>query len=92
MIPLYEWSARKAKSNFRKHGVSFEEAITVLDDILSLTVIDRDHSLTEARYITMGTSENGRLLVVGHADRHDAIRIISARLASRLERRQYEAD
>jgi uncharacterized DUF497 family protein len=91
MAPLYEWDARKAAANLRKHGVSFEEAATVLDDILSLTVVDRDHLALEARYVTIGTSELGRLLVVGHTDRNDVIRIFSARLASRLEREQYEA-
>ncbi len=91
MTAPYEWDVRKAEMNLRKHGVSFEEAATALDDPLSLTFVDRDHSLTEARYITLGTSGRGRALVVGHADRGDAIRIISARLASKLERRRYEA-
>jgi uncharacterized DUF497 family protein len=92
MRPLYEWDALKAKANIRKHGVSFEEAVTALDDVLSLTIGDRDHSSTEARYITLGISDHGRLLVVGHTARHERTRIISARRASPLERRRYEAD
>lgn len=90
MTSLYEWDAQKAAMNIRKHGVSFDEAATALDDPLAVTFIDHDHSLTEIRYITLGISGAGRSLVVGHTDRGDAIRIINARLASRFERRRYE--
>lgn len=90
MTAQYEWDVKKAEMNLRKHGVSFEEAATALDDPLSVTFIDRDHSLTEARYITLGISGRGRSLVVGHTGRGAAVRIISARLASRWERRRYE--
>ena len=80
----------KARTNLAKHGVSFEEAATVLGDPLSLTIPDPEHSLTERRHITMGKAFNGKLLVVVHTDRDDNIRVISARRASRRERRFYE--
>lgn len=80
----------KATSNITKHGVSFEEAATVFGDPLSLTVYDPDHSLEEYRIITMGTSVDHRLLLVSHTDREERIRIISARLATRRERKAYE--
>ncbi len=73
-----------------KHGVSFAEAETVFGDPLALTGYDPDHSDDEDRYITMGTSLDGRLLVISHTDRENRVRIISARVASRRERRDYE--
>jgi len=85
-----EWSAAKAAINFRKHAVSFPEAVTVFGDSLSATVPDADHSQREARYLTLGRSSHGRLLVVAHTDAGDAVRIISARQATRWERRSYE--
>jgi len=90
-MPLtFEWDERKARSNLGKHGVSFEEAATIFGDRLSLTIPDPEHSLMEERYITMGKALTGKLLVVVHTDRGDNIRIISARRASRRERRFYE--
>jgi uncharacterized DUF497 family protein len=90
-VPLtFEWHSRKARSNLSKHGVSFEEASTIFGDPLSLTIHDREHSLAEKRYITMGRAFDGKLLVVVHTDRDDNIRIISARRASRRERKYYE--
>ena len=86
----FEWDDAKAESNEWKHGVTFAEAITVLGDPLSLTGYDPDHSDDEVRYITMGLSAAGRLVVVSHADRGDKLRIISARKVSRRERREYE--
>ena len=87
----FSWDERKAASNLRKHGVSFEEAVTAFADRLSLTVPDPDHSAAgEARYILVGRSAKGRLLVVSHAERGAAIRIISARPATRREQGQYE--
>ena len=90
MSLTFEWDERKARSNLGKHGVSFEEAATIFGDRLSLTIPDPEHSLTEERYITMGKALTGKLLVVVHTDRGDNIRIISARRASRRERRFYE--
>lgn len=86
----FEWDETKAEINERKHGVSFQEAQTVFGDSLSLTGYDPDHSDEEDRYISMGTSIEGRLLIVSHTDRGDMVRIISARLADRSERKDYE--
>ena len=86
----FEWDANKAESNLAKHGVSFEEAATAFGDPLSLTIPDPAHSQTEARFIILGRSHLGRLLVVIHTERGDNIRVISARRASRRERKDYE--
>jgi uncharacterized DUF497 family protein len=86
----FEWDDAKAESNERKHGVSFTEDMTVFADESSLTGDDPDHSADEERYVTMGLSTDGRLLVISHTDRGERIRIISAREASRTERRDYE--
>jgi uncharacterized DUF497 family protein len=86
----FEWDPAKAAENFRKHEVSFEEASTVFYDPLAATGADPDHSEYEERMITFGMSSAGRLLVVYHAERGAANRIISARLASRSERHIYE--
>ena len=86
------WDPQKARSNLRKHHVSFEEAATALSDPLAATGPDPDHSAVESRYITFGMSKRGRLLVVAHTEQGDTIRIISARLASRREHRIYEED
>ena len=85
-----EWDPKKAKSNLRKHRVSFEEAATALSDPMTATGLDPDHSITEERYVTIGVSERGRLLVVAHTDEEETIRIISARIASKGERELYE--
>jgi uncharacterized protein len=87
---ILEWDPEKATSNYAKHGVDFHEAGTVLDDPLSTTFPDPDHSLDEQRYLTIGSSLSGRILVVAHADRGDAVRLISARPATSGERRFYE--
>ena len=86
----FEWDDAKSEANERKHGVSFTEAVTVFGDPLALTGFDPGHSDDEDRYITMGTSATGRLLIVSHTDRGDKVRLISAREASRRERRDYE--
>ncbi len=86
----FEWDSAKAKSNLTKHGVSFEEATTVFGDALSVTIPDPEHSQTEDRFVILGHSHRARLLVVIHTDRGDNIRIISARPASRRERKDYE--
>lgn len=90
-MPLrFEWDENKAQSNLAKHGVSFEEASTVFGDPLSLTIPDPAHSQAENRSIVLGQSHQRKLLVVVHTERGDNIRIISARLASRRERKNYE--
>ena len=89
----FEWDPDKARQNVEKHGVSFEEAATVFDDPIFITVADDEHSIYEERYITIGLSNRGRLLIFAHADRQGRIRIISARRATKKEERFYaEAD
>jgi len=90
-MPLtFEWDPLKARSNLAKHRVGFEEASTVFGNPLSLTIPDPEHSETEERYVTMGIAFTGKLFVVVHTDRGNNIRIISARRASRRERKSYE--
>lgn len=86
----FEWNARKAAANLRKHGVSFDEAASVFFDPLSATGDDPNHSLDERRFVTFGMSSSGRLLVVAHAEHDDVIRIITARDATWAERKLYE--
>jgi uncharacterized DUF497 family protein len=89
----FTWDPRKASANLRKHGVSFDEASTAFADPLSITVPDPDHSDDETRFILVGQSLSQRILVVIHAERSESeIRLVSARLASRRERRIYEED
>jgi uncharacterized protein len=86
----FGWNPEKAAINWRKHNISFQEATTVFDDSLSVTFPDPDHSIGENRYVIIGISRSGQLLVVSHTDRENYTRIISARRASRQERRFYE--
>jgi uncharacterized protein len=88
----FEWNEEKAASNLAKHDVSFEEAKTVFDDALFLVFPDIDHSLEEKRFIIMGESNKGRLLVVAFTERETVARLISARKATRAERRFYEQE
>ena len=87
-----EWDPAKARANFKKHEISFDEAATVFNDPLSVTGSDPDHSLEEMRSLTFGISALGRLLVVAHADHEGVIRIITARRTARAERMLYEED
>ncbi len=89
---IFDWDPEKARSNVRKHGVSFEEASTVFGDPLALLMRDPDHSLEEERYLLLGMSIRERLLVVAYAERPPLTRLISARRASRVERRKYEEE
>jgi uncharacterized DUF497 family protein len=86
----FEWDPVKARQNRRKHRVLFQEAATVFGDPLAVTYPDPDHSLSEQRFITVGMSNAGRILIVAHADRDESIRIISARKTTRREREHYE--
>jgi len=86
----FEWDKDKERRNIRKHAISFDEAVTVFYDPLSATFPDPDHSIEEDRFITVGYSSQGRLFVVSHAERGDAIRIISARHATMSERKRHE--
>jgi hypothetical protein len=88
---IYEWDPKKAASNFRDHKISFDEAATVFTDPFTLTFNDPDHSFEESRFISIGTSKNGRILFVSHVDRgEDQIRIISARGATASEAHVYQ--
>ena len=87
----FEWDADKATSNLSKHGVTFAEGMTVFADQLELMIPDPVHSEAEMRFVSVGLSEAGRLLVVSYTERDRRIRIISARKATRKERSQYES-
>jgi uncharacterized protein len=86
----FEWDSEKEKRNIKKHAISFDEAVAVFYDPISATFPDPDHSITEARFITVGYSAQGRLLVVSHTERGGAIRIISVRPATISERKRHE--
>lgn len=86
----FEWDPAKAAANVPKHGVSFDEASTVFGDVLSVSGRDLEHSAGEVRYVTLGLSSEGRILVVCHTDRRNIIRIFSARPATRKEKKIYE--
>jgi uncharacterized protein len=86
----FEWDPQKAASNFTKHEISFEEAASVFADPLGRIVGDPRHSSQEERYVLLGLSRDQRLVVVMYTDRGHAIRIISARRATRREKREYE--
>lgn len=90
MAITFEWDKAKAKVNLAKHGISFELATSAFYDPLSLTIPDPMHSVGESRFILIGVSDAGRTLVVAHSDRGQAIQIISARPASRKEKKFYE--
>jgi uncharacterized DUF497 family protein len=88
----FEWDEDKAKANLSKHGVSFEEAMTVFDDPLYVDFYDPDHSYDEHRYIIIGESQQRRLLMVSYTETGDAIRLISSREVTPSERKAYEED
>lgn len=86
----FEWDPAKAAANLKRHRVSFHEAATVLEDPLSTTFADEVYSEREARFLTIGASTRGHVLVVAHTERNDTVRVISARRATRREREFYE--
>lgn len=86
----YEWDQEKAATNLEKHGVSFEEAASVFGDPLYIDFYDPDHSLDEHRYIIMGQSTAGRLLIISYTERDAVVRLISAREVTPSERKAYE--
>ncbi len=86
----FEWNEEKARANLKKHRVSFDETISVFDDPRLITFLDLFHSESEERYLSIGISSQGRVLIVAHTDRQGRIRIISCRKATTSERRQYE--
>jgi uncharacterized protein len=87
---LFEWDTKKAESNARKHGVTFDEACTVFGDPLAILKSDPDHSAEEQRYLLLGMSSRHRVLVVAHAERLPRTRLISPRRATTKDRRTYE--
>ncbi len=89
---IFEWDPVKAETNVRKHGVTFDEGSTIFGDPLNLLMADPDHSLDEERYVLLGISNRRRLLVVAFAERPPRTRLISARRATRQERRRYEEE
>jgi uncharacterized DUF497 family protein len=89
---IFEWDPVKAEANIRKHGVTFDEASTVFGDPLNLLIADPDHSLDEERFLLLGMSNRRKLLVVAFAERPPRTRLISARRATRHERRRYEEE
>jgi|SRR5579863_6252188 len=89
-VVIFEWDAGKAAANRKKHGISFEDATSAFLDPLAVTYPDPDHSHAECREITIGRTIRGRLVLVSHCERETRIRIISARHATRRERKQYE--
>jgi uncharacterized DUF497 family protein len=89
---VFTWDPAKAAANLKKHGVDFREAATVFDDPLSVTFPDDDHSTSERRFLIIGVSAPGRLLVASHTEERDTVRIISARLVTPRERKFYEED
>ena len=90
MAYSFEWDPKKAASNLKDHGVSFDEAVTVFGDILAMNMPDPDHSERERRFLVLGMSTASRLVVVSYAERPPRTRIISARVATSRERRKYE--
>jgi len=86
----FEWDQLKATANIKKHGISFKEARTVFDNVLAKIFDDEAHSINEKREIIIGHSQNNRLLLISFTERPNAIRIISVRLATRKERKDYE--
>ncbi len=88
----FAWDRNKASSNLIKHEVSFEEASSVFGDPLSGTFSDPDHSVTEQRFVIIGLSDRGKILVVAHTDDGEQVRIISAREATHSERKAYEQE
>jgi len=87
---FFEWDQKKSRRNLTTHGISFDEASTAFRDPLSKTISDPLHSVGEERFVLIGQSLKGRLLVVVHTERGDRIRIISARLATIKEKITYE--
>ena len=86
----FEWDEVKAKENLKKHEVSFEEGKTIFNDPFLFTFPDIEHSADEERYINIGLSANGHILIVTHTERQEKVRIVSCRKATARERRFYE--
>jgi uncharacterized DUF497 family protein len=88
----FEWDPEKAEQNLKKHGISFDEASTTFEDPLANVYLDPDHSESECRYVMVGMSSSGKTIVISFVERDDRVRIMSARVATRKERRTYEEE
>ena len=86
----FEWDNKKAESNFKQHGISFQDATTVFSDPLAITFDDPDHSIGEYRFLTFGMTINGKLVTVSHTERSGSMRIIGTRQMTKTERKIYE--
>jgi len=86
----FDWNSKKAEINLKKHGISFEEVITVWNDYFFIDFFDEKHSVEENRFLIVGESDQNRLLIVSYTEIADIIRIISAREITSKERRDYE--
>ena len=89
---MFEWDEAKAKANEKKHGITFDQAVTVFEDPLAITYSDPDHSDVEDREVTIGKCEDQVLLTISHTERSGKIRLISAREATKAEQQRYETD
>ena len=90
MALTFEWDENKSLENYRKHGIDFEEAKTVFNDPFAITIYDPNHSISEDRFIDLGRSSRGRILVVVYTERNETIRLISSRIATKRECWNYE--
>ncbi len=92
----FNWDEEKRRANRRKHGIDFEEAKTAFDDPLAVSIIDDEHSIAEERWLTIGMSSQGQLLVVAHTylqiNGEESMRIINARRPTMPERKKYEEE
>nr|VFJ43179.1 MAG: hypothetical protein BECKFW1821A_GA0114235_100314 [Candidatus Kentron sp. FW] len=86
----FEWDNKKAAANIKYHGISFQEAASVFGDSLAITFNDPDSSFGEYRFLTFGTSRNGKSIIVSHTESNGSIRIISARLMEKREKKIYQ--
>ncbi|MBT4069182.1 MAG: BrnT family toxin [Candidatus Marinimicrobia bacterium] len=87
---IFEWDQDKAENNIKNHSLSFKEASTVFGDPLAITFDDHDHSIGEYRFLTFGSTNTGKLVVVSYTERGETVRLISARLVTKQERKIYE--
>jgi uncharacterized DUF497 family protein len=86
----FEWDEEKADLNLKSHGIAFEEAKSVWEDLFNIELFDQDHSIDENRFLMIGESSEHRLLIISFTERGDKVRIISARELTPKERRDYE--
>ncbi|MFH1051689.1 MAG: BrnT family toxin [bacterium] len=86
----FEWNEKKAESNLIKHGIRFEDCVSVFDDKVGIYIFDEKHSIVESRFILIGNNNQESTMVISYTIRNNKIRIISCRTASKNERKRYE--